>query len=421
MRSIAFLTASTLPVLAVAFLACGDGPESSQPQIELTKSPRARATSPVSDADRRESGGAVRAFALDLHRQIAANGGNAFHSPLSVTYALAMTWAGARGETADEVGNAIAKGRSQAQFHPYLNELDRKLSTRTSIELSMVNSVWLDRALAVEQPFLDLLSTEYGAGVRRVDFSTATEPSRQAINGWVSTQTKERIPELIPEGGLGALTKFALVNAVTFDGKWAAPFRDGATQPATFRAATREVQAMMMQTVARLPYAEGDDYQAVALPYGDGQIVLDVVVPKGNLEAFEAALDAAKLETITTALSPTHLDLRMPKFTIRGASIDLKAVLEGLGIRKAFIDGQADLTGLHPKPDLYVGKVFHAGFVEIDEKGTKAAAATAVIGEDSSPPLIERSFAVDRPFLFFVRDVETGALIFAGRLVDPTA
>jgi serpin B len=263
----------------------------------------------------------------------------------------------------------------------------------------------------------------YGAGLALLDFAGDTEGARTTINDWVSDETVGRIPELIPENVLSDRTRFVLTNAVYFNADWQSQFEAEFTHPAPFTLLDDStVTVDMMSQTASLNYVECEAYQAVQLPYVGGQVAMVILLPAaGTFDAFEQSLDAEALASILGQLtSPQTVWLKMPKFTYSW-KLFLKSTLTQLGMIDAFLPVLADFSGMDGTRKLCIGEVIHEAFVKVDEKGTEAAAATAVIGNATSPgpsPL-PLAMVVDRPFLLLIRDVPTGAILFMGRVVNP--
>jgi serpin B len=437
MNAIRPLASASLLCFAAASIACGGSSSSPDPRVEkdeksgdVARSALPRDTSPtVASTDKTAVADANRAFAQDLHRKLFTGDDNGFFSPLSVSYALSMTWAGTRGATSTELGAAIARGVTPETFHPALNALDLELSARGEgkegkddepFRLRIVNSLWGERTTTFEAPFLDLIAKNYGAGVRLTDFVGKPEPARLAINAWVEDATEDRIKDLLAEGSITSDTRLVLVNAVYFNGAWLHPFSAPKTAPAPFQAKAGSVSVPTMHVTANFPHAKGEGYEAIALPYQDPRLQLLAVMPTGDLAAFEAGLDGGKLASIGASLQGTEVELSMPKFKIDGKAISLKPALKALGIETLFDPGAADLDGIQKNGRLFVSDVVHRAFVEVDEKGTEAAAATAVVAGTTSVPPPPVPVKLDRPFLFFLRDVPTDTILFSGRLLDPS-
>jgi serpin B len=264
-------------------------------------------------------------------------------------------------------------------------------------------------------PFLDTLALNYGAGIHVLDFASAPEPSRETINAWVEEQTNDKIQDLLPEGSITDLTRLVLTNAIYFSAAWAEPFETSATADRVFHTPTGDANVPTLAQNEEMRYGEGDGYRAAELAYDGGQLGMVVVVPD-NMAAFEANLTGATFTAINASLQTHLVDLKLPKFRF-DAPLGLKETLQNLGMTQAFTDA-ADLSGIDGETGLYVGDVLHKGFVAIDEHGTEAAAATAVIINTDSVPQ-PATLTVDRPFVFYIRDIPTGAILFVGRVVDP--
>jgi serpin B len=266
------------------------------------------------------------------------------------------------------------------------------------------------------QPFLDTLAVNYGAGLHVLDFLGDPDGSRTVINDWVEDRTNDRIEDLLPQGSITVDTRLVLTNAIYFSAAWDDPFEPGDTRPAPFTLAdgsTVDVPTLH-QTSQSYRYGEGDGFRAAELPYDGEQLSMVVVVPD-DLASFEASMTGATLAQITDSLEGAEVELALPKFDF-DAPLGLKEHLMALGMKDAFL--AADFSGIDGTRNLVITDVLHKGFVAIDEKGTEAAAATAVIiGETSVPE--HRQLTVDRPFVFLIRDIPTGAILFVGRVVDP--
>lgn len=370
-----------------------------------------------------------QAFALDLYRHLGAESdGDLFFSPYSISAALAMTYAGARGTTETQMANALHFTLAQDRLHPAFNQLDLVLSSRgegaegqddEGFRLNIANAIWGQQGYDFEQAYLETLATHYGAGLRLVDFVEDAEAARRTINGWVSEQTEGRIEELIPQGALDALTRLVLTNAIYFNAAWASPFEEAATADGDFYlldGSTVEVPLMFQSE--RFGYAEGDGYQVVELPYDGGEMSMVILLPDaGAFEAFEQGLDQAQLAAIFERLSSEQVNLTMPRFETT-AKFGLVDALSALGMPEAFTEA-ANFSGIDGTEDLLISDVFHEAFVAVDEAGTEAAAATAVIVGLTSAPADPKTVTVDRPFIYLIRDIETGTLLFVGRTLDP--
>jgi serpin B len=372
------------------------------------------------------------AFALDLYQFLAAQQGedNLFYSPYSISLALAMTYAGARGETGAQMADALHFTLSQDALHPAFNALDQELAQRgegaegkddEGFRLNIANAIWGQRDYEFLELFLDVLATNYGAGLRVLDFSGAPEESRLTINDWVSEETEGRIENLIPQGTIDPLTRLVLTNAIYFNAAWAHPFQEEATQDGPFTLLDgSEVTVPMMHQTESFGYARGEGYRAVELPYDGRELSMVILLPdREGFASFEESLDGERLQAIVEALTVRQVDLTMPQFEF-DARFSLNKALQALGMPAAF-SGGADFSGMTGSKDLFISDVLHKAFVSVDEEGTEAAAATAVVMKLSAVAEEPVTVAVDHPFVFLIRDIQTGAILFVGRVVDPGA
>jgi len=367
-------------------------------------------------------------FAFDLYRQLKGQEGNLFFSPYSISQALAMTYAGARGETELQMTNALHFSLPQTVLHPAFNSLDQELAKRgegaqgqdaKGFRLNVVNALWGQQDYQFLPGFLALLSENYGAGMQLVDYVNAVEQARTTINDWVSQQTGGKIKDLIPAGVLDSMTRLVLTNAIYFNAAWATPFDENMTQDGAFTLLDgSQVQVPMMKQTGSLGYAEGEGYQAVELPYDGRELSMVILLPaRGEFAAFEDSLDAAQAEAVLKELAPGQVVLTMPRFKF-DSQFSLKDALSEMGMPLAFTS-DADFSGMTGNSDLSISAVLHKAFVSVDEAGTEAAAATMVGMSLTSAPASTVEVTVDRPFLFLIRDVKTGTILFLGRVVDP--
>jgi serpin B len=369
------------------------------------------------------------AFATALYRELAAQPKGLFFSPSSITAALAMTAAGARGETATELTGALNLQLPPDRLHPALGRLLEATRSATGIELATANALWVHAGYELRPEYLALVRETCRAALEEVDFEGATEAARTRINAWVDTQTKGRIRDLVPPGVLTALTRLVLVNAIYFKGAWSSPFDPRATRDEPFhRLDDASVQAPFMRQTGPYRLIEDHDAQAIELPYGDGALAMVVVLPRkrAGLPALGKALGGARLDGLLAHLDdedPREVEVHLPRFRVE-AGFRLDDVLQRLGARRAFDQKRADFSGMTADPaGLYIGAVLHRAFVEVNEEGTEAAAATAVVmmmrGAFVAPPP-PPIFRADHPFLFLIRDRRTKLVLFLGRLLDPT-
>ena len=421
----------SLVALTLLVAACG-GEVAASGSEGFISSDLPRAVSDAPPADLAAAASAEQAFAADLYGVLAAGDENLVFSPLSIHLALAMALGGAKGETATQMESALrVAGIDPAKLHAALNGLDATLTSRNrteppvddreqKVQVSVVNSLWGQEGFAFLSEYLDLLAANYGAGMRLVDFQTAAEEARVAINDWVAAQTNDRITDLIPQGAIDALTRLVLVNAVYLDATWALPFSPDATfdAPFTLLDGTQVTVPTMHQSISTL-YGEGDGWRAIDLPYTGDELSLLIVVPDdGRFDDVQAALSAGLLDQVRASLTAGEVDLSLPKFQIR-TQAGLSEALQGLGMTDAFDPNAADFSGISTADQLYVSDVIHEAFIAVDEDGTEAAAATAVIIGTTSAPVSMIELNVDHPFLFFLQDRATGAVLFVGRVMNP--
>jgi serpin B len=408
----------------------GAAPDATTMGAQFLRSEQAREETPaVPPADQQALADGNTAFAFDLYRELrGAKDGNLFCSPLSISVALAMTWAGARGDTADELATALHFTLDQDALHPAFNWLDRELASRDAppppeqggypFALHVANAIWGQQGYPFLGSFLDVLAVNYGAGMYTLDYGAAPESCRQTINDWVADQTEQRILDLLPPGSITGLTRLVLTNAIYFSASWSEPFEEEDTAPAPFTlldGSQVTVDTMAQNTL--FAWAGGDGFAAVSLPYVGHDLRMIVILPDaGRFAELEGRLDAALLAEIDAGWETRAVDLTLPKFSF-DTDFSAKNLLQALGVEQAFT-GACDLTGMADTGELYISDVLHKAFVAVDEAGTEAAAATAVIVAGTGMPEVA-TFHADRPFLFLIQDRPTGTVLFLGRVMDP--
>ncbi len=405
-------------------LACGQ-----TAVVGVVKSDRPRTTSPDVSADEQATlieGNS--AFAFQLYQALREKEGNLFYSPYSISLALAMTYAGARGETEQQMADTL-HFLLQDRLHNVFNALDLELASRgegaqgkdgEGFRLNIVNAIWGQRDYKFLDEFLDVLAENYGAGLRLLDFINAPEEARITINDWVSDQTEGKIEDLIPQGVIDAVTRLVLTNAIYFNAAWLSPFSEDAIQDGTFHLLDGgEVVVPMMRQSESFGYTEGEGYQAVELLYDGSELSMVILIPEtGHFEEFEASLSADWVDSIIGDLEYKAIALSLPRFEFE-SEFSLADTLAAMGMPIAFTEA-ADFSGMTGNRDLYIAEILHKAFVSVDEAGTEAAAATAVVMKLTG---IEETIevTVDRPFVFLIRDLETGTILFVGRVVNPIA
>ena len=413
---------SVLTILSLLLIACGSA------QANLAQSNVNRDTNPsINESDLQALVDGNNTFALDIYQSLRSENGNLILSPFSISLALAMTYAGARDETEAQMAQAL-HFLPQEQLHPAFNQLDLNLESeginldedQEALQLNIANSVWAEQTFSFLPEFLDTIARNYGAGIYLSDFINNAEPTRQEINNWVSDETEEKIKDLIPDGALTPDTRMVLVNAIYFKADWFDQFDADDTFDVSFNLLDgTQVGVPMMGQEMYIPYTSGDGYQAVELPYAGNTAVMNIIVPDvGRFEEVESNLSYEMLTEIFGNMNQTSVFLRFPKFEFE-SSFSLSDALKALGMPNAFDASQADFSGMTGDKDLFIGNVIHKAFVAVDEEGTEAAAATAVIMEITSAQMTDFIFIIDRPFIFLIRDLESGQILFIGRVLNP--
>lgn len=371
-------------------------------------------------------------FALALYGSLRQRSGNLFFSPFSIRAALGMAYAGARGETAREMREALRFVLPDEELHlAFAQAVQGLQASGGDLEISVANSLWSQKGAPLEAAFLDLVGRHYGGAPNLVDFRRQAEAARTAINRWVEEETRRKIRDLIPPDGVQTDTRLVLANAVYFKGLWEVRFRREATREEPFRLeGGGTVRAPLMRQKESIPYLQADGYQAVDLAYRGGHVSMLVLLPDrvDGLRDLEGKVTGRLLREGAAKLREREVDLFLPRFKVTWGTIDIREALDSLGMRLAFDRSRADLSGIdgvqRPREEaLFLGAVYHKAFVDVNEEGTEAAAATAVMTRSGlalarNPPV--PVFRADHPFLFAILDRRSGAILFLGRLSDPT-
>jgi serpin B len=362
------------------------------------------------------------AFALGLYGKLRGKEGNLFLSPFSISTALAMTSAGARGETLDEMANTLHLP-PQKELHPANAALLRQVNgggKKRGYELSTANALWGQEGYHFLPAFVKLNKEGYGAGLREVDFAGDAEGARRTINAWVEKQTHDKIKDLLKPGVLDSMTRLVLTNAIYFKGDWLRQFKKDATREEAFQlGGGKGVKAPLMHQTGTFGYLDGGTFQALEMPYAGKDLSMVVLLPKKveGLADLEKSLTPDNLAGWLKKLREREVEVALPRFKVT-SEFQLKPVLSGLGMPLAFSPGKADFSGIDGSRKLFITAVVHKAFVEVNEKGTEAAAATGVVaGADSA--LVTPVFRADHPFVFLIRDRRSGSVLFLGRLADP--
>ena len=367
-------------------------------------------------------------FALSLYKTLSEQEGNLFFSPYSISTALAMTWLGARGKTADEMGKTLKFSLEASRIHPAFKSLITGMNSRQNkdaYELVIANRLWGQKGYTFLKSFLRDEEKYYSSPLKELDFKSNPEKARGIINRWVEKKTRDRIKDLIAKGILKKDARLVLTNAIYFKSGWQETFSKEATRKEPFHLSrTQKADVDMMHRTDRLRYGSFNDMDMLDIPYKSGELSMLVLLPSkldgiGNVGK---TLDYKKLNRCISKLSVCKVELSLPRFKTT-SELALKETLEKMGMTTPFIYGQADFSGMDGTKLLYISQVVHKAFVDVNEEGTEAAAATAVLMvAGSAPPREEKivAFKVDHPFIFIIRDNTSGSFLFVGRIMDPT-
>lgn len=360
-------------------------------------------------------------FATEFYKKISETrpNENAFFSPYSLSTALAMTYAGARENTAKQMADTLRFRLSQAELHPGFAELDAAMkSNGKGYRLEIANALWGQQGFQFQQDFVALVKTNYGGGFTPVDFSGQTENSRQIINNWVEKKTAGKIKELLAQGVLTSLTRLVLTNAIYFKGDWASKFKPEMTRQAPFYTKSGEtINVPTMYQNGQFKFAETDDVKLLEMPYVGDELSMVVLLPKKPIDEFDKMMDLSRIDEWLSKAGKKEVDVYLPKFKFETA-YGLNDVLANMGMKDAFSPNFANFAGMTGKPDLYITSVIHKAVIDVNEEGSEAAAATAVVMGLKSV-MYKPEFKADRPFVFMIRHNATGSILFLGRVVKP--
>lgn len=366
-------------------------------------------------------------FGFDLYQKLKENKGNLFFSPYSISTALAMAYAGARGQTEKEMAQVLRFPLEREPLHSSFSKLRTELNAiqnKGHIKLSIANSLWAQEGYHFLNTFFDLNKKHYGAGLNFVNFSTKTEAARITINTWVENETQQKIKELIKQGMLGSLTRLVLCNAIYFKGDWLSQFDKKRTTDADFYISKDKITRVpLMSQKSKFKFKDFGNFSAIELLYEGNDLSMIIFLPKEvyGLVDFEQSLIDDNVKSWIDELSKSHkreILVSLPKFKTT-CEFQLAKILAEMGMPSAFSLPPADFSGMTGKKDFYIGAVIHKAFVDVNEEGTEAAAATAVVMRKVGviQPL---TFRVDHPFVFLIRENQTGSILFIGRIIDPT-
>jgi len=412
----------TMLVMIVSLSLAGGcaSPEKADPETREAIPPSTPATShTLAEADLARQ---MNEFGADLYGQLKSQEGNLFFSPYSVASALSIAYVGAHGQTATEMAHALRLQELQ-NTHPAFSALNAALTSSThGYQIQVANALWIQKGIHIRPQYLETTREHYGAGLKQTDFQASPAQARDDINLWVEENTNGRIEDLIPAGGVTSLTRLILTNAIYFKGTWAKTFPEKNTRPLPFHLANgEEIEAPLMYQSLESSYAKVKDLQILQLPYEGGQMSLILLLPErlDGLPDLENQLSSDNLSKWIEALERQEVRVYLPRFKMT-TLFSLNQPLQEMGMAQAFQPGQADFSGINGKRDLLIDSVVHKAFVEVNEEGTEAAAATGVVMRTTSVrPAESPVFRADRPFLFFVRHEKTGLILFLGRLSDP--
>ena len=393
----------------------------------LAAPPLAAAPPTSNSADQAEAVNGSNAFAVDLYAQLRAQPGNLFFSPESISTAFGMAYAGANGQTATEMEHVFHFTLPPDRLHPAMGALLAQMNGQhEGYELHVADALWAQQGASFLPDYLKLVQTDYGAGFRQVDFKTSPDVVRATINEWIADQTNDKIQGLLGPGSVTAATRLVLTNAIYFKGTWLDQFNPMHTEDEEFHlTAKQSVKTQMMNRNGGYSYCDGGSFQELELPYR-GELSMVVLLPKemGGLPALEKSFTAANASTWIKKLAPVEkVILTLPRFTMT-QQFELSGTLSAMGMPQAF-SSAADFSGMTGKPDFAISAAIHKAYIDVNEQGTEAAAATAITMVatamqrpiDEPPPIV---FDADHPFLFLIRDTNSGAILFLGRVTDPT-
>ncbi len=367
-------------------------------------------------------------FAIDLYKEVCemSDGDNVFFSPFSISSALGMTYTGAEEQTAAEMAEVLHFSLPVNLINSAFRSITESLTSATSngpdsgepFTLAISSGLWVDNDFQLLDSFVENMSRYYDAAVENVDFSGDPEGARERINSWVAEKTNDKIMNLIPEGSIAADTRTVLTNAVYFKASWNSPFDAHFTSDQPFTLADRSVTRVpMMAQEEHFNFAQTEQWSAIEMRYSGGDASMLIILPTGDLQEFEGSFDLEMLGEIRDNLSSRNVAVSMPVFEFT-RSMSLSSVLQSLGMETAF-GSEADFSGFTGNRDLYISDVVHKAFVKVDEEGTEAAAATAVVMNMLSMPETPVRMNINRPFIFLVQDNSTGSIVFMGRVMNP--
>ncbi len=365
-------------------------------------------------------------FAVNLYKKLYEKNpdDNTFFSPFSISLALSMTYAGARGQTAKQMKEALCLELPDDVVHKAFHDLISSIGNRgKGYVLEVANALWGDKGYQFLKEFLDIVNTYYNGGFYEVSFRTDPEGSRKKINRWVEKKTHEKIKDLLPPNSITSLTRLVITNAIYFKGEWEFPFEKENTQDMPFYTTLNTtVEAPMMYVEKKFEYmTKKGKYQLLMLPYGDGTLSMVILLPveKNGLSQIEEEMTWDELYESMVLTREKKVKVYLPKFKAE-RTYELVGILREMGMKDAFTD-KADFSGMEPKKELYISNIVHKAYIDVNEEGTEAAAATGVVvALKAMMPEEPVVFKADHPFMYFIIHNPTGQILFMGRMVNPT-
>lgn len=368
-----------------------------------------------------DTGNSNNMFAFDFYKQVSASEkGNIFFSPFSLSASMGMVYAGSKNATENQISKVFHFPTNNDKFHSQQGVILKRLSTPDSVQLNIVNKLWAEKTYPFKKNYSKLMKKAYSASVEPMDFINNFEKSRLIINGNIYKSTNEKINDLLPSGSLNSLSRLVITNAIYFKGDWKIKFKKDRTNEANFYPTPQNpIKCMMMGVKSRFNYFEDSKIQAIELPYAGDKISMVIILPNVNQSIDEAARNftADSLEKILSGFTNQSITISIPKFKL-STGYQLKQTLSSMGMPLPFSDN-ADFLGMSSKKDLKISDVFHKAFIDVNEEGTEAAAASGVVIAMKSV-INDKFFIANRPFMFLIRDKVSGTILFMGRITDPT-
>jgi serpin B len=370
------------------------------------------------------------AFALDLYARLSGTPGNLFFSPYSISTCLAMTYAGARGDTETQMARVLHFRKGDERLHSSFGELQQQLNDaekQNGIQLNIANALWAQKGEPFLPAFLNIARNDYEANVNQADFTIGADAATREINRWGAQKTKDRIQSILSPGDVDNLTRLVVANAIYFKGTWARPFEKAEDSNQPFHLSTKsQVDTLLMHHFDDISYVGNDDFQAVAPTYSGDELSMMILLPRhvDALGQLENQVTPTFLAHLLAQMKNQLVEVFLPRFKLESHFI-LNDTLANMGMPDAF-EPKANFSGLNGTNSLFISAVYHKAWCEVSEEGTEAAAIgvpTVVMSSEPEPnqPPPPPIFRADHPFIFLIRDTRSGSLLFLGRLADPRA